>query len=93
MTTDSDSECSYVANLADFNVMRVIIIVIRVIILMIRLYNCNMSNYSNKSKYSNNNYYINNNNKSNNNNSNCNTICEKKLTEIGSLLHRMHNVK
>ena len=23
MTTDSDSECSYVANLADFNVMRV----------------------------------------------------------------------
>ena len=27
MTTDSDSECSYVANLADFNVMRVIIIV------------------------------------------------------------------
>ena len=28
MTTDSDSECSYVANLADFNVIRVIIIVI-----------------------------------------------------------------
>ena len=24
MTTNSDSECSYVANLADFNVMRVI---------------------------------------------------------------------
>ena len=28
MTTDSDSECSYVANLAGFNVIRVIIIVI-----------------------------------------------------------------
>ena len=35
-----------------------------------------------------NNYYI---NKSNN--TNCNTISEKKLTEIGSLLHRMHDVK
>ena len=45
-----------------------------------------MSNYSNRSNYSNNNYYINNSNKSN-------TIWEKKLTEIGSLLHRMHNVK
>ena len=31
MTTDSDSECSYVANLADFNVIRVIIIVIKII--------------------------------------------------------------
>ena len=28
MTTDSDSECSYVANLADFNVIKVIIKVI-----------------------------------------------------------------
>ena len=28
MTTYSDTECSYVANLADFNVIRVIIIVI-----------------------------------------------------------------
>ena len=28
MTTDSDFQCSYVANLADFNVMRVIIMVI-----------------------------------------------------------------
>ena len=52
----------------------------------------NYSNYSNKSKYSNNYYYINNSNKSNNNDSNCNTIWRKN-TEIGSLLHRMHNVK
>ena len=50
-----------------------------------------MSNYSNKRNYSNNYYYINNSKKSNNNNSN--TIWKKKLTEIGSLLHRMHNVK
>ena len=65
MTTDSDSECSYVANFVDFNVMRVIIRVTRVIIFVIRLYNCNMSNYSNKGKYSNNNYYFNNSNMSN----------------------------
>ena len=45
------------------------------------------------SNYSNNYYYINNSNKSNNNNSNCNTIWEKKLTKIWSLIHRMHNVK
>ena len=62
----------------------ILIIVIRLIILVIRLYNCNMSIYSNKSNYSNN-YYK--------SNSNCNTIWKKKLTEIGSLLHRMHNVK
>ena len=31
MTTDSDSECSYVANLADFNVIRVVIIVIEIV--------------------------------------------------------------
>ena len=31
MTTDSDSECSYVANLIDFNVMRVIVIVIKIV--------------------------------------------------------------
>ena len=36
MTTDSDSECSYVANLADFNVMRVIIIVIVIKIIVIK---------------------------------------------------------
>ena len=37
MTTDSDSECSYVANLADFNVMRVIIIVIVITIIVIKM--------------------------------------------------------
>ena len=46
MTTDSDSECSYVANLADFNVMRVIIIVIKIV------YNSKKSSNS----YSNNGY-------------------------------------
>ena len=47
MTTDSDSECSYVANLADFNVMRVIkIIVIKIV------YNSKKSDNSNS--YSNN---------------------------------------
>ena len=35
MTTDSDSECSYVANLAAFNVIRVIIIVIVIKIIVI----------------------------------------------------------
>ena len=45
MTTDSDSECSYVANLADFNVIRVIVIVIKII------YKSNNSN-----SYSNNGY-------------------------------------
>ena len=35
--TDSDSECSYVANLADFNVIRVIIIIEIVIIIVIRV--------------------------------------------------------
>ena len=49
MTTDSDSECSYVANLADFNVIRVIIIVVIKII-----YNSKKSNNSNS--YSNNGY-------------------------------------
>ena len=40
MTTDSYSECSYVANLADFNVIRVIIIVIVIKIIVIkRVYN------------------------------------------------------
>ena len=48
MTIDSDSECSYVANLADFNVIRVIIIVIKII------YNSKKSNNSNS--YSNNGY-------------------------------------
>ena len=48
MTTDSDSECSYVANLADFNVIRVIIIVIKII------YKSKKSNNSNS--YSNNGY-------------------------------------
>ena len=46
MTTDSESECSYVANLADFNVMRVIIIVIKIV------YNSKKSNsYRNKIVY------------------------------------------
>ena len=39
MTTDSDSECSYGANLADINVMRVIIIVI--VIKIVYNSNCN----------------------------------------------------
>ena len=52
MTTDSDSECSYVANLADFNVMRVIIIVMVIVIKIV--YNSKKSNNSNS--YSNNGY-------------------------------------
>ena len=44
--------------------------IIIVIIFVIRLYNCNMSNKSN-----------------------CNSNLSKKLTEFGSLLHRMHDVK
>ena len=36
MTTDSDSECGYVANFADFNVIRVIIIVIVIKIMVIK---------------------------------------------------------
>ena len=36
MTTDSDSECSYIANLADFNVIKVIIIVIVIKIIVIK---------------------------------------------------------
>ena len=43
MTTDSDYECSYVGNLADFNVMRVIIIVFVIKI----VYNSKKSNNSN----------------------------------------------
>ena len=46
MTTDSDSECNYVANLADFDVIRVIIIVMKIV------YNNKKSNNSNS--YSNN---------------------------------------
>ena len=42
MTTESDSECSYVANLAGFNVIRVIIIVIVIKIIVIKIvYNSN----------------------------------------------------
>ena len=53
MATDSDSECSYVANLADFNVMRVIIIVIVIKIIVIKIvYHSKKSNNSNS--YSNN---------------------------------------
>ena len=47
MTTDSDSECSYFANLADFNVIRVIIIVIVIKIIVIKVYNSKKSNNSN----------------------------------------------
>ena len=49
MTTDSDSECSYVANLADFNVMRVIIIVIviKIIVIKIAYNNKKRNSYSN----------------------------------------------
>ena len=48
MTTDSDSECSYVANLADFNVMRVIMIAIIIKIIVIKIiYNSKKSNNSN----------------------------------------------
>ena len=52
MTTDSDSECSYVANLADFNVIRVIVIVIKIIYNSKKSINSN--SYSNS--YSNNGY-------------------------------------
>ena len=45
MTTDSVSECSYVANLADFSVMGVIIIVIVIVIKIV--YNSKKSNNSN----------------------------------------------
>ena len=51
ITTDSDSECSYVANLADFHVIRVIVIVIKTIVIKI-VYNSKKSNNSNS--YSNN---------------------------------------
>ena len=45
MTTESDSECSYVANLVDFNVIRVIIIVIVIKIIVIKIiYNNNNNN-------------------------------------------------
>ena len=48
MTTDSDSECCYVANLADFNVIRVIIIVIVLQIIVTKIvYNSKKSNNSN----------------------------------------------
>ena len=48
MTTDSDSECSYVAKLADFNVIRVILIVIVIKLLVIQIvYNSKKSNKSN----------------------------------------------
>ena len=48
MTTDSDSECSYVANLVDFNVMRVIGIVIKIVYNSKKSNNCtNSNNYSN----------------------------------------------
>ena len=59
----SDSECSYVANLADFNVIRVIVIVIKIVYnsksysnngnkIVIIIYTCKNSNNSNS--YSNN---------------------------------------
>ena len=50
MTTDSDSECSYVANLAGFNIIRVILIVIVIKIIVIKIeYNIKKSNNSNNS--------------------------------------------
>ena len=51
MTTDSDFECSYVAHLANFNVIRVIVIVIKIRVMKI-VYNSKKSNNSNS--YSNN---------------------------------------
>ena len=51
MTTDGDSECSYVANLADFNVIRVIIIiVIKIVYNSKKSSNCTDSNNYNNSK-------------------------------------------
>ena len=48
MTTDSDSEYNYVANLTDFNVMGVIIIVIVIKIIVIKIvYISKKSNNSN----------------------------------------------
>ena len=61
--------CSIVIIIIILIIVIVIIRVIIVILLVIRLYNYNMSNYSNKSNYSDNYYYIN-----NSSNSNCNTI-------------------
>ena len=63
MTTDGDSECSYVANLADFNIMRVIVIVIKIvynskksnnssIVTVIIVYNSKKSNNSESNNYS-----------------------------------------
>ena len=52
-TTDSDSECSYVANLVDFNVIRVIEIVTKSNN-SIYSNNRNSNNYSHNSKKSNN---------------------------------------
>ena len=55
MTTDSDSEPSYVANLADFNLIRVIITVIVIKIIVIKIiYNSKKSH--NSTSYSNNGY-------------------------------------
>ena len=68
MTTDSDSDCSYVANLADFNV--IIVIVIKIIVMKIA-YNSNQSdnsNYSNNSKKRNNSHISNSYNYSKNSN-------------------------
>ena len=51
MATDRDSECRYDANLADFNVMRVIIIVIVIRIIVIKIvYNSKKSNNSHNNK-------------------------------------------
>ena len=58
MTTDSDFECSYVANLADFNVIIVIvikIIVMRVIVIVVITIRVIIVYHRNKSNYSNNN--------------------------------------
>ena len=46
MTTDSDSECSYVANLAGFNV---IIVILKVIVIKV-VYNSHYSKHSNSNK-------------------------------------------
>ena len=88
MTTDSDSECSYVANLVDFNVIRVIIVIIEIVTVIVKIVMVIIIIIVGIIVivirviliviivYTSN--KINNSsNKSNNNNSNCNTIWEK----------------
>ena len=84
MTTDSDSKCSYVANLADFNVIREIIIVI----VIKKVYNSNKNNYSNSNSYSN--TYSNKSNNSNNDSNNSNfSLCKLRNNLLILLIYKV----